>query len=141
MRPKKSVLLFCPFELVASEHAFKMRTWGYDVTTVIAAGEVIPTLKRKPHDLVLVMPSSDSRTWNDFDHAAQVASDIQWKRQSEIRLYDWAGVLKGNPEIALGVTPLPVPAKDFGALRDAIRIAMCRKRGPKKPLESIETAA
>lgn len=109
-----------------------MRTWGYDVTTVIEAGDVLAELQQDPYDLVLIMPSPDSRTWTAFNQAAEDAREMQRQRSSEIRLYDPAGFLRSNPEIAMGVPLLPVSAKGIQYLREAIRISLSRKRGPKK---------
>lgn len=129
MRPPKRVLLYCGDELTLSGLKFRLGVWGYRVEEFWDLKAVERRLRARSFDLVLMVPDRDEKTWEAFERSARSIQIVQENRFAELRVYAPEGVIRG--EMAAGVPRIFPGSEPWSGLREGIRMALCRKRGPR----------
>lgn len=137
MHKAKTILMLSPDELTSALMACRLKTWGYNATIIEDCGDVVPELQQDAYDLVILMPSPDAKTWMNFHLAAVSAEYFQTNRGGTVRIYDPAEILESAQEIALGVSRIHAVGVGTESLKEAVRIAMQRKRGPRAPVPDM----
>jgi CheY-like chemotaxis protein len=133
-RPAKTILLISPNQITASVIAYQAVVWGYDVTKLHDYSAAASELEVKNYDLVLLVATDEPRSWPKLSKAAGQVDAIQRCRYQRTRLLDPQGKV---PEgLAQGVDRIVTLVGGSEHLRESIRLAMKRKRGP-RPKEII----
>jgi hypothetical protein len=137
MRPKKSILLYCPNEITRRVLTFQMDIWGYRV--VSADLETMESVcVSGTFDMVLLVPGFPHKDWRRFHAAATRMEQAQTAAGGSIRIYDTMKVLPISVAPMVHRIPQFPPSVEF--LRETIRTLVARKRGPKKILRKELTS-
>jgi CheY-like chemotaxis protein len=133
-RPAKTILLISPNQVTASVIAYQAVIWGYDVTKLHDYSAAAKKLDKNYFDLVLFYAADEPLLWKQLGKAAEQVDAIQRSRHQRTRIVDKMGKL---PEgLAQGVDRIVTLVGGSEHLRESIRLAMKRKRGP-RPKEII----
>ncbi len=130
MRPRRTVLLVCPNEVTASVFAFNLDVWGFRATSLHDVDEAVELLRSREFDLALLLPGTRAAEAEWFARRAIEIDALQRERDGRTLLYDSEGLL--TADAAQGVSRLFAPVKCAEAVREAVRVALARRRGPKK---------
>jgi hypothetical protein len=130
MRPHKQLLIVSPNQMTGSVLAIQFRTWGYDVKTVDAYNDAAPLASNGSYDLVLLVSISISPiTWRHLSKVAEQVDAIQRSKYRVTRILDAQG--KMPEELARGVDRIVTGQLGTVHLREMVRLAVARKRGPR----------
>jgi hypothetical protein len=139
MRSKKTVLLVCPNEITASHLTVTIGVWGYRVVTVNEIAEAEKLLPGVSFDLVVLMPSRDRKEFRAFCQRAKRIDAQQRLRGEVTRVFDSMKMLPSwAPE---GVSHITGEVMSAELLRNGMRLALRRKRGPRHPTVDLAKAA
>lgn len=133
MRPKKNVLVIGVDELLVSQVVLRLKVWGYESEEFDDMEKALGRLREREFELVLFLGTCYARWWGPIDQYIFPMLDIQRNRGHQLRIFDPANFLPHG--IATGVQRIPgLPLnKDvWGSLRETVRLATGRKRGPRR---------
>ncbi len=138
MRPRKTILLVCANEVSASVLSYQMDIWRYDVTVQHDHQAVRKQVKQHAYDIVLLVPKVNEYSWPGFAELAEDINKVQLYRHQVCRILDSLGLLTVG--LAPNVARITTYEGGSARLRDELKTAAAKKRGPKKPFV-LEVAA
>lgn len=124
MRPRKVVLICCASEFRLSLLRFQLDIWGYRVISATSMRSALALLRFEPAHLVLLVLNKQAPEWKNFTSVCDALQTVQAGRGDELRIYDPLQALDAS-------TALCIPGDTAEVLRQHIRMAVSRKRGPK----------
>jgi hypothetical protein len=127
MRPRKTILLYCPNTVIRDLHLFQMDLWHFRVTCA-GLDEMVDALVRQEYDLVLLRLTSEEKKWKHFAVVASALEKLQLARRRTIRIYDTSKTLPDD----VVPTIYRIPAGPLGVefFRETLKTVVARKRGP-----------
>lgn len=119
MRPKKFVLLYCQDGTLLGQMTFLLHTWGMGVMACDTLEAAFTLEKLECHAALVVAPPVR------YDDAI-----VRWLKEANPEMKVVLLLRKPEP-VQTWADAVVIKDSDNSALREALKIALARKRGPK----------